>query len=242
MSSPPSSQPVHPAPEPRSVDGDLRRLLAAVNDMREGMRRENGETRPLGKKALRTRTALLESAYDCFTTHGYRATSVQQIHEAAGVSLGTFYQYFHDKAEVIATLVAEAIAQSAGDLFPPLELTAGGGGVGHVVDRFVRNYASSADFQQVWEEVTHIEEVAARFRWDVSSILDRSLQSSIEAGQASGTVAPELDPLATAQALGAMVDRYCYRRFVVERRRDAESVDHAVTVLTDLWERALGIT
>lgn len=224
------------------LEREIRRILNAAEDVRSGGgRREGNELRPLGKKARRTRADLLLSAYESFTTRGYRNTSVQDIHEAAGVSLGTFYQYFRDKADVMSTLVAEAVIRSSDSMFPSLDVTDGSAGPRRVVEGFVRNYAASADFMRVWEEVTQIEPSVADFRRRVSRILDAGVRDAIIEGQRAGTVDPALEPLPTARALAAMVDRYCYLTFIVEERRDRASTDQVIDVLARLWTNALGL-
>ena len=229
-------------PADSTLERDIRRVLRRAEEARSGARREGDELRPLGKKASRTRAALLAAAYDCFVANGYRATSVQDIHEAADVSLGTFYQYFREKADVMATLVGELIIQTSDELFRPLPVAStDGGGSLPAVEPFVRNYASTADFQRVWEEVTHIEEGVARIRWEVTDLIDAGLAKGIVAAQDAGRVSAELDPMATARALNSMVDRYCYRTFVVDGRRDEASVQVAVQTLATMWDLALGL-
>jgi AcrR family transcriptional regulator len=224
------------------LEREIRRILNAAEDVRSGARREGDLLRPLGKKARRTRAALLTAAYENFTAKGYRSTSVQDIHEAAGVSLGTFYQYFRDKADIMSTLVAESVILSAESMFPSLDVTEGEAGPRRVVEGFVRNYAASADFVRVWEEVTQIEPSVADFRRRVSRILDAGVRDAIVEGQRAGTVDPHLDAPQAARALAAMVDRYCYVTFVVEGNRDEATIEQAIAVLGRLWTNALGMT
>lgn len=54
--------------------------------------------------------ALLESAYELFTTKGFHKTSILDIVLRAGVAKGTFYLYFADKETLRNTLVAEKSA------------------------------------------------------------------------------------------------------------------------------------
>lgn len=217
-------------------------LLAAASSASSGQRREGTQLRPLGKKAARTRHRLLRAASDCFMRGGYRSTTVQDIHQAAGVSLGTFYQYFDDKADVMATIVGEAILRSSSAIFPPLDLEAGTESPRRAVEAFVRYYASTADFQGVWEEVTHFDDELAGLRWDLSSVIEGSLCNVIDVAQRHGGIDKELDAAAAARSLAAMVDRYCYLTFVVERRRDEETLETSIETLTRLWENALGMT
>ena len=45
---------------------------------------------------LKKRTALLDSAYELFTTMGFTKTTIRDIASKAGVAKGTFYLYFKD--------------------------------------------------------------------------------------------------------------------------------------------------
>lgn len=224
-----------------ALEREIRRIRRDAEGASSGGRREGNELRPLGKKAHRTRAALLTSAYEAFTAQGYRSTSVQDIHERAGVSLGTFYQYFRDKADVMAALVAEAVIQSSDSMFPSLDVTDGSAGPRRVVEGFVRSYAARADFVRVWEEATQIEPSVAEFRRRFSRVLDAGVRDAIVDGQAAGVVDAALDPRASARALAAMVDRYCYLTFVVDGHRGAEAVGGAIEVLSRLWVNALGL-
>lgn len=49
------------------------------------------------KKKLWTRQAIEEAALSLFLEHGYDATTVDEIAEAAGVSRSTFFRYFETK-------------------------------------------------------------------------------------------------------------------------------------------------
>lgn len=51
-----------------------------------------------------TKAALLNSAVTLFDTHGYDATSVQQIVEDAGRTKGAFYHYFESKEDLLRDL------------------------------------------------------------------------------------------------------------------------------------------
>ena len=218
----------------------LEAVLDRADAARSGGRREGGEVVPLGPKAAKTRDLLLRVGYEQMVARGYIATSVEHIHEAAGVSLGTYYQYFRDKAALMTTLVGDAIIGTAATMFRPLDLQAREDGIHKVIASFVRGYAETADFQRVWEEATHVDANLAALRNDVGRLLDGVLSGAIVEAQHAGLVDPELEAGPTSRALAAMVDRYCYLTFVVEA--DAgHDVDHAIETLVALWSNALGI-
>ena len=52
------------------------------------------------------REALLNTAYELFTTKGTNATAISDIVRQAGVAKGTFYLYFKDKYDIKNKLVA----------------------------------------------------------------------------------------------------------------------------------------
>lgn len=52
------------------------------------------------------REALLNTAYELFTTKGINATAISDIVKRAGVAKGTFYLYFKDKYDIKNKLVA----------------------------------------------------------------------------------------------------------------------------------------
>lgn len=219
-------------------DAQLESLLAVAEEIRRGSRRDGQQLRPLGPKATRTRAAVIAAGVEVFCEQGYQASSVSDVHARAGVSLGTFYQYFRDKTDLIATIVAEAVIASARQIFPDFDAGRGAAGAARVVDAFVRHYAATAPFQRVWEEVTHLEPTVAELRSRLSQLLETSLASGIAAGQAHGDVDGALDPRLTARALAAMVDRTCYLTFVLDRGDPSEATAVA-DALSTLWTNAL---
>lgn len=58
----------------------------------------------LNKK--KKREALLNTAFELFTTQGIAQTTINNIVEAAGVAKGTFYLYFKDKYDIRNKLIA----------------------------------------------------------------------------------------------------------------------------------------
>ena len=61
------------------------------------------------KKKLK-KDALLNTAFDLFTSQGINKTSISDIVEKAGVAKGTFYLYFKDKYDIRNKLIAHKAA------------------------------------------------------------------------------------------------------------------------------------
>jgi AcrR family transcriptional regulator len=59
------------------------------------------------EKSERSRRQVLDAALELFSRQGYKATSVREIAEAAGVSTGNVYHHFPDKEAIFNTLIEE---------------------------------------------------------------------------------------------------------------------------------------
>ena len=70
------------------------------------------------EKSERSRRLVLDSALRLFSTCGFRATSVRDIAEAAGVSTGNLYHHFPDKEAIFRTLLDEYQEMASSEQFP----------------------------------------------------------------------------------------------------------------------------
>ncbi|MBO6849572.1 MAG: TetR/AcrR family transcriptional regulator [Marinobacter sp.] len=62
---------------------------------------------PKQQRAIRKRNALLKAAFQEFSAHGFEATTAKSIADRAGVATGTFYQYFHNKHDVLLEITRQ---------------------------------------------------------------------------------------------------------------------------------------
>lgn len=62
------------------------------------------------------REQILEAAADEFASRGYQAASLNRIIEVAGISKGSLYYYFDDKADLLATVVRTAMERLLGEV------------------------------------------------------------------------------------------------------------------------------
>ncbi|NOK60933.1 MAG: hypothetical protein GFH27_549289n85 [Chloroflexi bacterium AL-W] len=60
---------------------------------------------PQQERSRKRREALLTAALEAFTHHGFDATTIEGIARAAGASVGSFYQYFHSKQQLLLVLM-----------------------------------------------------------------------------------------------------------------------------------------
>lgn len=68
---------------------------------------------PRQARSRRTRESVLESAVECFETQGYDETTTAMIASRAGVGVGTVYQYFRDKRELLLELLDRSVGEQS---------------------------------------------------------------------------------------------------------------------------------
>ncbi|WP_328861589.1 TetR/AcrR family transcriptional regulator [Streptomyces sp. NBC_00306] len=77
------------------------------------------------RKKLRTRTAIRRATFRLIAAHGYEATTVEQIAEAADVSPSTVFRYFATKEDIVLAdeydRAAETLLRARPAAEPPLE-------------------------------------------------------------------------------------------------------------------------
>ncbi len=210
-------------------------LLAAERS--EGLRRDGDRKLPLGAKARQTRNRLLQAAYEQFSETGYRGTKVGDICARAGVSLGTFYQYFQGRADVMSSLIATAVGLTMDR--PRWRVEQGRDGVRSLLRHYIEGYEASAAFQGVWEEATHVDDVPASVRRDLGRYMTETVERELRRAQRAGTVRKDVDPANLARALTAMVDRYCYLTYVFDPPAPPVSIDDAVHTLAEISAASL---
>ena len=69
-------------------------------------------------RAEQSRRQVLDAALRLFSRRGYRATTVRDIADEAGVSTGNVYHHFEDKEQIFRTLVDEFMAIADSKRYP----------------------------------------------------------------------------------------------------------------------------
>ncbi|MBG0855469.1 TetR family transcriptional regulator [Streptomyces spinoverrucosus] len=85
-----------------------------------------GRTTAVQERALRTRAELLRAAAEVFSEQGFSRTTLTEITDRAGVTLGAMYFHFRNKGELARAIVQQQPDQVA----PPIDST----GLQRVVD------------------------------------------------------------------------------------------------------------
>ena len=77
------------------------------------------------EKSERSRRLVLDAALRLFSKQGFRGTSVREIADSAGVSIGNLYHHFPDKESIFRSLLDEYHAMTQSPNFPLQKAFAG---------------------------------------------------------------------------------------------------------------------
>jgi AcrR family transcriptional regulator len=205
------------------------------------VRRDGDRELPLGPKAQRTRDTILAAALVRFSKHGYMHTTVADVADEAGVSLGTVYQYFRDRSDLVAALVHASVATLL-DQDTTFRWSEGLPGIERVIGNFVSYYATWAAMAGVWEEVSHVDADLGELRRTITRVFTGTVEKELRRARKAGQLDAALDPSMTARALTGMVDRYCYVTYVFDPPEGGPpSPAESAAVLSHLWAAAISL-
>lgn len=172
---------------------------------------------------------------------GYAETRVIDITTEAGKSVGVFYNYFTDKAELLRTMVDEFRddAYSRGDTVatsdrPPHEV------IRDIVTVYWTTYREHAPVLSGVFQAAQVDPTFADYWRNLRAPARTMIANNIRHLQARG-YCPGMDPDITASAIGAMLDYFCYVWLVEggERGRSAVTDEEAIDTLARIWFNAL---
>ena len=108
---------------------------------------------PKQRRTAETRERILRAATHVFASHGYAAGATNRIAEAAGVSIGSLYQYFPNKDAILVELVKDHVNRGIGIIQRLLSTGALPGSLDDQIRLFVRatieNHLDDPDLHRV---------------------------------------------------------------------------------------------
>jgi AcrR family transcriptional regulator len=200
---------------------------------------ERREIGPLTGKGQARKAALLDAARRVFERKGFLDTRVADIVAEARVAQGTFYTYF-DSKDAIFQAVATAVV---GEMLVVLYTDGSRGATPYerayaAMERFADAYRPRARIIALIEQVGTFTPELKHLRLQVrEAFVDRAARG-IAYQQEQGIADPSLDPVLTAEVLGAMVDHVCYVWMNLGKDFERESL---IRMLTLVWARAIGL-
>lgn len=190
----------------------------------------DNEKKPLSKRAAATRAALMTAGRHVFETHGFLTARVADIVTEAGVSQGSFYNYWDSKEGLFLELFTEVESEL-------LDGIAGNhdgfeGSIRAGITSFVTHYRDHAPFLLAIEQVaTFHPEIQARRMATRHATVER-ISASIRGYQRNGLADPTLDANCVAKALLSMVGHFTY---MWQALGEHEDFHRAIDTLTRLW-------
>lgn len=201
---------------------------------------------PKTARGERTRAKVVDSAREIFDSDGYAGARIVDIVEHADVALGTFYSYFDDKTDVLATLLEQVFEELYDAARAPyLDSEEPEAVLRASIDAYVRVYHQNHDLMRTLMEAITVDQQFADLWFEIRGHFLRRVVHNIERAQAAGLARP-LNPVLEASALGGMLENFCWIWFAMGGERHGGEplvadldLDEAVEVLANLWVSAL---
>lgn len=180
----------------------------------------------------------MDAAAALFAKQGYPETSVPDIVRAAGVSQGTFYQYFRHRREVLMALAE--VAHQATVQRPP----SGPSDISEVLRTEISWYLGECARNRVLTKIWHD---AAVYDHEIAAIVRgaRDARATEFAALIRATpTAQAVNADVAATAITAMIEEFAYRWFIDgdKAKHRAEDAKEAADTLCEIVLRALGQT
>lgn len=183
-------------------------------------------------RAVDTAERLRAAAREVFRELGYAAARVEDIVNRAGVSHGTFYTYYANKADILEALVRDAAARLDEVASSPWEGPDVRATLEEVIGRFLRVYEEEADVIAVWRQAAASEPRFADLLREVRRGYIQRVVDNLTPLSHRGDVDVEV----AASALVAMVEGYATERYAAATPEERAG---AVRTLAALWYGAI---
>lgn len=196
------------------------------------------------RKRTRNRDALVAAARGLFARHGFEATTIAHIAEAADLGFGTFYRYFSDKEAVLEAVLDDGrseidrvlLAAEPKGTAPPVALA-------RLTERFVQAVRRNRDILSLMWHVAIRKTVGKRplsiasmsAEQSLPAVLSVAIQRIIEAGMATGDFAPGDAELLARLITGAHM-------YLLSPIAHQTGEDVVIATLCEFELRALGAT
>ena len=174
-----------------------------------------------GRRGRATRQRLLEQTADMLTSGSYRDLKVVDIARGAGTSPATFYQYFADVEAAVLVLAGDLTSEGAalGDLVRDANWKGKAAWTSTLalVDGFLDFWERNRPVLRVLDLATaEGDQRFRRIRVRTLSEITSSLTEVLEAQRRSGRAPADLDPMATAGVIVAMLASVASHRWGFE--------------------------
>jgi AcrR family transcriptional regulator len=194
--------------------------------------------RPRQARSKATVDAILAATARLLVKHGFDGLTTNAVATAAGVSIGSLYQYFPNKEALVGALVEHHIEHTSGAVVAELARVAQlpiAEAARAVVELTVRAHAIEPELHRVLTEQVPRVGRLARLR-ELDEIASRAVAALLQARKAELAIGdPELAAFVLVSAIESIVHRAAM--LYPHRLRDPRLVDEATLLVT----RYLGV-
>jgi AcrR family transcriptional regulator len=198
----------------------------------EARRPPRGGKAPASRRGERTRRRILAGALEVFAERGLVDATMQDIGRRAGLSSGTVYRYFTDKADVFDFLLADL--QQV--LREETEFPLGERGELRVLESARRFFAlyreHGALYRVLWETLEPPSEFSAAWV-EMNRGYSDGIRRALRHGTRQGITVPDLDIDVTADLAELLFERSTLTRVILGWDDDV-SDDEAARLIADL--------
>jgi AcrR family transcriptional regulator len=211
---------------------------ASVGEAEQSAARDAAASRPRtgGRKSTDTAARLRQAALVAFEDLGWQATRVADITRLAGVSHGTFYTYYENKAALAEDLIRSSMADLMALASEPWKANDVRGALERVIGGFLDVYQRDRVILRTWlEAARENRRFSVRYLEARGAYVDRVAELVAAVTAASGRHEGR-PPRTIASALVAMVEHFAYCWAVLGEDHDR---DDAVAALVVIWGSTL---
>lgn len=188
------------------------------------------------RRGSETAARLRRGARDAFAELGWQGTRVQDVVKRAGVSHGTFYTYYDNKAAVLADLVRASQGDLVALASDPWRADDVRGALERVIGGFLDVYKRDAVTIRAWLEASRAEKSFGELYRTARKLFVERVAGQIAAVAAASGRSGGPPAVTVASALVSMVEHFAY--FWAVQGEEHERQD-AIDALVLIWGSAL---
>ena len=192
-----------------------------------------------GGQGIRTRGTLLRAGRRVIEERGYHAARINDITEAAQVSVGTFYLHFQSKKDLFRHLLIQVEDEVYGELAEQRAAVDSPKARIREANRlYFEAFRRNARFWAAIGEAALTDDDSRRVLAERRRYYRGRTTRALTRWQERGVIASDIDVVVAAEMLGAMTERCAYLWFVIG---EPVKLEEAIESTTGLWLDALGL-
>lgn len=142
----------------------------------------NNIRQPKQARSIQTKNKILLAGYELFEEVGYYGTNTAQIAQKAGVSTGIVYGYFHDKRDILISILDQYISDVTAPIFEVFDSINGLDYlklVPMVIDSAIAMHKEKSKMHEVLHSLTSVDEKVRKAFIDQEDTITRAFTEKL---------------------------------------------------------------